>query len=196
MSLCKIYDNVFDAQYLNELYLILDSELKYNPSNTANRKSYPYGHTGSHKLFGHNLLVRRGINNISYFDNQYGKNFISLFYFLCNLKKIDPNKTYLDRISVNLQHSGCNGTLHRDGKLEDKAYTFMIFANPIWKKKWGGQFSIWSDDESEMLEEVEYKAGRVVIFPAHLPHKGLGAKSKYPYVYRYSIVFGVRPLSA
>ena len=196
MGVCKIYDDVFDAQYLNELYLILDTELKYNASNTANRKTYPYGHTGTHKLFGHNLFVRNGVNSIVYFDNKFAKNFISLFYFLCDLRNIKPNNAYLERISVNLQHSGCNGSLHRDANPEDNSSTFMLFANPVWKKEWGGQFSIWSDDETEMLEEVEYKAGRIVMFPAHLPHLGVGAKPEYPYVYRYSIVFGVRPLSA
>ena len=67
-------------------------------------------------------------------------------------------------------------------------------ANPIWEKEWGGSFQIYSEDKTKMLEEHDYKSGRVIIFPANLPHRGLGAELNFPYAYRYSIVFGVRNL--
>ena len=64
---------------------------------------------------------------------------------------------------------------------------------------------IWSNDEStrkdskiqiigKLLEEVDYVPGRVVLFPGHYPHRGLGANKEYSDVYRYSIPFRVRPM--
>ena len=65
----------------------------------------------------------------------------------------------------------------------------MVFPNPTWEKEWGGKFQIFAENGTDMLEEHEYVPGRIIVFPSHLPHRGLG--STEPHVYRYSIVFGV-----
>ena len=195
MSICKIYDDIFDAEYLYKLFSILEDKLEYKGSNTANRNTWPYGKTGSHKLFGSKIFFRQSVNKIICVNNKYIDKFYNLFEFICNLEKINSDLLYLERIDVNLQHSGCHGTLHFDAKQDDTtAKTFMLMANPVWEKEWGGSFQIYTEDKTKMLEEHEYKSGRVVIFPANLPHRGLGANINFPYVYRYSIVFGVRDL--
>ena len=65
----------------------------------------------------------------------------------------------------------------------------MVMPNPVWKDEWGGKFQIFNEDKTEMLEEYDYVPGRIIIFPSHLPHRGLGPME--PNLYRYSIVFGV-----
>ena len=194
-KICKIYDDVFDAEYLYEIFAILQDKLQYRSDNTANRNTWPYGKTGTHKLFGSKIFFRQSVNKIIYVNNEYIDKFYDLFSFICTLENLNPDVQYLERVDVNLQHSGCDGTLHIDANPHDTTTkTFMIMANPVWKKEWGGAFEIFNQDRKEILERHEYVPGRVIVFPAHLPHRGLGAELNFPYAYRYSIVFGVRNL--
>ena len=195
MSLCEIYDDVLDVEYLYELYSIVEEKLTYTAINIANRKTWPHGKKGSHKLFGSKIFFRSNINRVQHFNNEYASKFFNLFEYICSIKSVNPESYYLERIDVNLQHSGCDGTLHIDcSPVDVTAKTYMLMVNPVWEKEWGGKFQLYSEDKSEILEEYDYVPGRIVIFPSNLPHKGLGAKVEYPYVYRYSIVFGVKDL--
>ena len=196
MSQCEIYDNIFDAEYLYEIYNIVDKKLNYVAKNIANRNSYPYGTRGTHKLMGTGILQRESFNDITYANNECIKFFNELFHIICTVRNTNPDSLYLERIDVNLQHSGCHGTLHRDAPPEDEfTQTYMVMANPVWEKDWGGEFVLYTQDKKTMLEKIDYKAGRVIIFPAGMPHAGYGAKTEFPYVYRYTIVFGVKPLN-
>tara|TARA_X000000368_G_C22722500_1_gene575951 strand:+ start:54 stop:629 length:576 start_codon:yes stop_codon:yes gene_type:complete len=187
--ICEIYDDVFDPEYLYQLYDVFESNINWKANNIANRYTYPYGKTGSHKLFGKSIFLRSGLNNIEYCDNENFKNFYDLYTYVCETKKVDHNSFLLKRVHVNLQHSGCDGTLHIDGGLKD--ISIMVFPNPVWEKDWGGKFQIFSENGEDLLEEHDYVPGRIIVFPSHLPHRGLGANIEYPFVYRYSIVFGI-----
>ena len=46
-----------------------------------------------------------------------------------------------------------------------------------------------------MVEDYDYVPGRIIAFECHHPHRGLGPKKEYPYVYRYSIAFRVRSMA-
>tara|TARA_B100001029_G_scaffold115172_1_gene95278 strand:+ start:211 stop:774 length:564 start_codon:yes stop_codon:yes gene_type:complete len=185
--ICEILDDIFDQEYLHQLHGILEYKINWNANNIANRNTFPYGKRGTHKLFGSTILQRTGLNNIQYCDTENFKNFYNLYTYICQSRDIDPDSFLLTRICANLQHSGCDGTLHIDGGPEDK--TIMVFPNPEWNSEWGGKFQVFSEDKKEMLEEYDYVPGRVIIFPAHLPHRGLGPIGDY--LYRYSIVFGI-----
>ena len=193
MSLCEVFDNRFDEKYLHEIFSIVQSKLKYKANNVTNPTTWPYGERGSHRLFGSRIFCRHHINRIDYLDNDNASKFFDMFDFLCELRGINSSDTYLERIDVNLQHSGCNGTLHLDSAPWNKdSRTIMIMPNPTWEKEWGGEFQIFSEDKTEILEEWDYVPGRIISFPSHLPHRGLGPNIEYPFVYRYSIVFGVQ----
>jgi len=189
--ICEIYDDKFDAKYLHEIFAVVQGKLRYRACNVANKETWPYGGTGSHRLFGSSIFARRHPNVIDYLDNDNAPTFFSMFEFLCRLKGVDSRNVYLQRIDVNLQHSGCDGTLHIDSNGPDDklSQTIMVMPNPTWKQEWGGKFQVFSEDKSEMLEEHDYVPGRIIVFPAHLPHRGLGPME--PHMYRYSIVFGV-----
>lgn len=191
--LAKIYDDKFDAKYLHDIFDILQGRLRYRACNVANTTSWPYKKEGSHRLFGSSIFRRMDSNIITYLDNENAPIFFGLFQHLCKLLDLDSKSVYLDRIDVNLQHSGCDGTLHRDsnGPTDDCRYTIMVMPNPTWEKEWGGKFQIFSMDKTEMLEEYDYVPGRIIVFPSHYPHRGLGPTKEY--LYRYSIVFGLIP---
>ena len=57
MSLCEVYDNKFDANYLYEIFSIVQAKLKYKANNVANPTTWPYGGTGTHRLFGSRIIV-------------------------------------------------------------------------------------------------------------------------------------------
>ena len=44
-------------------------------------------------------------------------------------------------------------------------------------------------DVDERIEEIEYKPGRIVLFDAGIPHRGLAPLNKY--AYRYTTVYRV-----
>ena len=129
------------------------------------------------------------------YSNDEPKENFNLFDYISNIRNINSENYYLERIDINLQHSGCNGTLHIDSSpIDITAKTYMLMVNPVWEKEWGGKFQLYSEDKSKVLEEYDYVPGRIIIFPSNLPHRGFGADINYPYVYRYSIVFGVKDL--
>jgi hypothetical protein len=176
----KIYDNIFDKEYLYFIDRYVHS-MKFSATNIANRKTVPYGNSGSHKLFGTSFFHRESINDILVFDQ---KNFPT-FYEMFNLIQNQLNKSFiLWTCKLNLQHSGCNGTFHTDfSPNEDRGkYSLMVFTNSEWEKEWGGEFEINN-------EKIDYVPGRVVLFDGSIPHRGLGPSLNYPYVYRTSLVY-------
>ena len=185
--ICDVYDDKFDTEYLYQLYMLLETNLKWHANNVANASTIPFGRKGTHKLFGSNIFQRSGVNNIDYCDNENFKSFYSLFQYCSQICNINSESVILSRICANLQHNGCEGTLHIDGSSKER--TLMVFPNPEWNPEWGGKFQIFSEDKKEMLEEHEYVPGRIISFPSHLPHRGLAPVGDY--LYRYSIVFGI-----
>ena len=71
-KLCDVFDDRFDPLFLHEFYENTVSRLPYNFTNIANRKTQPYGFTGSHRLIGCTIFHRQGVNDISEVDwNNY-----------------------------------------------------------------------------------------------------------------------------
>ena len=48
----KIHDGVFDKKWVDDLAFHLSTNVSYIADNIAGRKSWPYGHTGTHRLMG------------------------------------------------------------------------------------------------------------------------------------------------
>ena len=185
--ICDVYDDKFDKEYVYQLYMLLETDLKWHANNVANASTIPFGRKGTHKLFGSLIFARSGLNNITHCDNDHFSNFYSLYEYLCQICGVDSRSSLLTRICANMQHSGCEGTLHTDGSSKER--TLMVFPNPEWNPEWGGKFQVFSEDKKEMLEEYDYVPGRIISFPSHLPHRGLAPIGDY--LYRYSIVFGI-----
>ena len=140
------------------------------------------------------IFNRSNVNRITQLHSE-AQVFFDIFE---EIEKVLGESLYLSTIEVNLQHSGNDGTLHRDvySGGSDYTHTIMFYPNPEWKDEWGGKFQIFSDDEKEMVEDYDYVPGRIIAFECQHPHRGLGPKKEYPDVYRYSIAFRGTPMQS
>lgn len=185
--ICKILDNLFDEIYVHQVDALV-RDIPVCSNNVANRSTWPFGQTGTHRLLGQVLFNRKSLNTITVL-HESSKTFFEIFEMI--EQKLNT-KFYLSQISLNVQHTGCDGTTHRDSSSEND-YTIMLMTTSTWKPEWGGQFQLTSPDGETVIEEHEYKPGRIVIIPSSHPHRGLGPKEQY--VYRSTVVFRVTPLN-
>ena len=179
---CKVIDGLFDDLFLHEKYQeILETPLVL--TNVANRKTYPYGNEGTHRLMGRTIFNRTGFNRV---EELYPN---SLWYFdmFDAIQEKIENDLYLQGIYINVQYYACDGTTHSDAA-KDNDYTILVMSNPKWEKDWGGEFQLMKDFNNP-LETYKYVPGRVIILPGAFPHRGL-APTK-PYIYRSSIAYRV-----
>tara|TARA_B100000214_G_scaffold163245_1_gene117072 strand:+ start:176 stop:730 length:555 start_codon:yes stop_codon:yes gene_type:complete len=181
--LCQIYDNWIDGEYLHSLARLIESIDSLSFDNIANRKSWPYGQKGSHRLMGSTIFSRSGLNRVEVLHPKASK-FFDIFE---SIEDLSQKKYFLSQIQINVQHSGCDGTTHIDG--QDPQKTIMLMSNAIWQDEWGGKFQLLENDK--VIEEYDYIPGRLLIFPSKISHRGLGPNIKYPYVYRHTTVFRV-----
>lgn len=189
--LCKIIDGMFDDLYLHEKFnQILSTPLTL--TNIANRKTFPYGYEGTHRLMGRTIFSRSHINRV----DELCPNSSWYFDIFEQIEQKIKNDIFLHGIYINVQYYGCDGTTHSDSSGETE-YTVLVMSNPVWNSSWGGEFQLMKDFE-EVLETHKYVPGRVIIFPGYIPHRGLSPKEKY--IYRTSIVYRIeipqgRPLT-
>lgn len=181
--ICKVIDDLFDKFYLYEIENHINS-IPLHTTNIANRSTWPYGLKGTHRLFGSVLYDRTELNDINYFSDN-SKPFLNI---LNQLEKTTDKKFFLKNISLNVQHSGCDGTMHIDSENENEI-TILMMSNSEWDSNWGGQFQILSSDGKEIIEEYEYIPGRILLIPSNVPHRGLGPIEKY--TYRTTVVWRV-----
>ena len=153
--ICQVIDGIFDQLYIHQVdSLIRDIPLSTN--NIANRKTWPYGNEGSHRLLGQILFDRSSINNIKTLKPET-ETFFKMFEVIEDKLKA---YFYLSQISLNVQHSGCDGTTHCDSP-DSYDHTILLMTNSIWEKEWGGQFQLIENDK--VIEEHEYVPGRVIL---------------------------------
>lgn len=188
--LCEVYDNVFSRDFIIDL----DNKIKNIPLETSNisgaKVTEDRGVVGNHRFFGICVFQREGINRITRLHQDAEIFFDALEQIESSLGK----KYYVDGIHINLQHSGCNGSSHIDANSPYEK-TVMIMSTCYWEPDWGGQFQLTNEEGTDIIEEYEYVPGRVMVIPSNHPHRGLGAKINYPYVYRTTVVFRTKPLT-
>ena len=182
--IAHIIDDLFDYDFLVDFERVI-LDIPIHTTNVANPRSFPNGRVGSHRLFGTDIFTRTSLNKVTVLHKD-AEMFFDAFAII--EEEIFKDPIFLKRIDINLQYYGQNGTGHTDGG-EDE-YTIMLMNNCIWKPEWGGTFQLLNDPDTDnpvVIEEHEYKPGRIVIFPGHVPHRGLAPL--HPYVYRYTTVF-------
>jgi Rps23 Pro-64 3,4-dihydroxylase Tpa1-like proline 4-hydroxylase len=187
--ICELFDNIFDPLYIHETHSAI-MDIPVSPNNVANRYTKPYGFEGSHRLYGKTIFERKDINRVDVLDLEHSRLFFDMYDMIEDLIGV---RFYLSQISLNVQHTGCDGTPHIDCNIDDEdEYTILVMTNSSWEKSWGGEFQIMNDKNlTEVVEEHDYVPGRVVILPSNRHHRGLGPKEKYKY--RTSVVFRVTP---
>lgn len=184
--LCNVIDGFFDNEYLYEIYNLI-CETPVTITNIANRKTFPYGYEGTHRLMGTTIFARSNFNRVDVLHPS-SKIFFDIFEGISERIK---NELYLEGIYTNVQHTGCNGTTHIDGSNDDE-YTIIVLTNPVWDESWSGEFQVMKDFET-VIETHKYVPGRIIILPGNQPHRALGPKKEY--VYRTSIAYRVQILN-
>lgn len=80
-----------------------------------------------------------------------------------NLEGLD---LVLDRIIVNTYNHGDSSWIHSDGKT---GYTSVLFLNEYWNPNWGGDFSIFSE-QNEIIYSTLPTPGKFILFPSSERH--------------------------
>jgi hypothetical protein len=183
--LCKVYDGIFDDLYIHQIDAMMRDTVAVYPNNIANRTSWPYGYEGSHHLLGRVVFDRKSLNRITILHPS-AQTFFDMF------EQIETKmgmQMYLSQIQVNLQHAGFDGTTHIDSDSPDDL-TILVMTTPKWESECGGQFQL-TTWEGDVVEEYDYRPGRVLVIPSNHPHRGLGPIKKYSY--RTTVVFRATP---
>ena len=185
MTVCNVIDNLFDELFIQEISNhVLNIRVSCN--NIANRKTYPYGLEGTHRLFGTTLFSRQSVNHINKLEPE-----CELFFpILKRIEEVIDLDLYCNEISLNSQLFGQDGTEHTDSEYGNDDLTIIQFTTANWKPSYGGQFELIKPKGE--TEVYEYIPGRIIIFPSHIPHRGLSPTE--PYQVRTSIAYRVKPL--
>lgn len=88
----------------------------------------------------------------------------------------------VQRVYGNAQTFGLEGRVHQD----DGHWTFMYMPSP-WQNEWGGGTGFYNN-EGVQVGVAPYKEGRIISFPARLPHEALPI-SRLCNTVRYVVVF-------
>tara|TARA_B100000085_G_scaffold171884_1_gene156450 strand:- start:472 stop:1071 length:600 start_codon:yes stop_codon:yes gene_type:complete len=181
-----VIDDRFDDLFIHEFYKRVN-EIPVTQNNVANRYTWPYGTKGTHRLQGAQIFARETLNRFS----EQLENVEVFFDVFDVIQKVVNRKFYMHSIHLNIQHKGADGAAHVDADNPDDL-TIMMMPNPVWKPDWGGKFELMNMDGTEVAESIDYVPGRVIIFPGHIPHRGMGPSVDG--VYRSTIVWRVTPL--
>ena len=112
-----VIDDRFDKKYLYDLFSVVE-ELQYKATNITNRKTWPFGYKGTHRLMGALVFNRLSVNRILHLHPS-ASHFFDLFE---QIENILGQQYFLSTIDVNLQHSGNHGSIHND----NAGYTHTI----------------------------------------------------------------------
>jgi len=176
----QIWDNLIDDRFL----LDFDEESNHyhwKLDNIANRYSFPYNKKGSHLFWGVGIPLESQPKSISNLYSYLSENFLG------------PNYK-LHYIQINGQSMGQQGAGHFDRKYGVNQKSLMVFFNYKWNKEWGGEFQLLKENsnEIEVIKNIEYVPGRIILFDGNILHRALAPKE--PYVIRKSLVYGLEKL--
>ena len=133
----RIHDNVFDQKWIIELSSQLLKE-GWTANNVANRNTFPYQESGTHRLLGKTFFLRQSHDNIIYDHTNMNlcQNLINAFD---HIRRISDMNMQLMEITGNLQFKDMDGSFHRDGFENQRAFILML-NNEQLPKNIGGAF--------------------------------------------------------
>ena len=90
---------------------------------------------------------------------------------LLDIPKLMPDP-YFTGGGLNVSERGGHLDVHVDGNYHDasglnRRVNLLIYLNPNWKKEWGGEFGVYSNDGTNLVREIEPLFNRCVIFDSH-----------------------------
>lgn len=102
-----------------------------------------------------------------------------------SIPKLMPDP-YFAGGGLNVSETNGHLDVHVDGNYHDasglnRRVNLLIYLNPNWKKEWGGEFGIYSNDGSDLIKEIPPLFNRCVIFDTHdKSFHGLPNPIKFP----------------
>jgi hypothetical protein len=160
----KYYDNIFDANWIAETASVLVKQ-PWFADNIANRHTWPYKDTGSHRILGSTYFWRHSDIDIVYNENRnLSFDFINAFE---HIQSVCQKKIYLHEIMANLQFKGMDGTAHRDGDKGHYAF-ILLLCNEALPNKIGGEFI-----HLPSKKKIPFVNGRLIEINAEDPHHAM-----------------------
>ena len=128
-------------------------------------------------LSGHHQIWHMGsLDQVPFFNIAFKKKVLEI------LPK-DINWTHYD-MYANGQSRGQDGSIHQDQKMLNDALSLVYFSTPEWSPHYEGNLFFYNQDELtqeyNIIDMVEYKSNRAVLFPGHVWHKASAPTMIYP----------------
>lgn len=188
-NLIKIYDNMIDENTIKVVHdfckktPLVMTHASINPIKTRIIKKKHIYKNIENRWPDFNM----DFNRINIIENKY---FTELFFNkILPILNIDNKENIsIDRLYINTHLLGRSGLIHKDGKaIHEKdrtaaAPTILIYINDNWDINYDGTTCFMLDDNDDTnIHHVEFKCGRIIMFPAYISHKQCDTSS---YSYR------------
>lgn len=175
----KIYDNICSKDIINTIHQFCkDSPLFMSHASINTAKSKILIEKNIYKdAINKWPTFNMNFNRINLIENRY---FIDLLFniILPNINLENKESISIDRLYINTHLIGRSGLIHKDGKaIHEKdrtvaAPTILLYINNDWDINYDGTTCFMlDDDDNKSIHHVEFKCGRVVVFPAYVSHK-------------------------
>ena len=181
----QIYDDIFDKIFLLEISLWLLQRCNWRVDNVANKPTRPYGIEGSHRLLGSLIYDNTEGTEAKYWEYVHKSDYIKmleqLWSIYLDIQDHSKNKCMLQKINSNLQFKGMDGTLHKDGQVNQTVFIMMLAYHDI-EENIGGEFY-----HEPSGEKIPFKQGRIIEMNAFDSHRADAFNVQY--IPRFSIKF-------
>jgi hypothetical protein len=148
-----IADGAFQPAFVNALfeYLVGKIEFRFARVNSSDQHGFP----SLSSLFSRAQLL----------SNVYLKRLVETTVGLGGMS----DQLALRRAQVNATLFGEMQYIHSD---KDVDRTAIYFANPEWHPDWMGELLLYDEAETEVIEAISPKPGRIVFFDSLIRHRG------------------------
>lgn len=138
-----------------------------------------------HFLGGHYQIWHMGsLNKVPFFN-------IAMRKKVLEIMPQDKEWTEYD-IYANGQTRGQDGSLHQDQQYLSNSLSFLYYPTPNWHPDYEGDISFYEHDpirrDYELIDRVQYKTNRAILFPGTIHHKASAPSMVYPGI-RLSVVY-------
>ncbi len=176
----KLHDNCIDFDLQVELFELLSQGIwQYGKTAWAYRQDGTKQNRTENSLEGNNFNEGTNYWNCGF---KKDKGLMPRLWDQIEQRIIGPDVVTVKRVYGNAATYGMEGVPHHD----DGHWTFM-YMPCAWQHNWGGGTGFFDRDGTQ-VGVAPYKEGRVISFPARLPHASLPV-SRLCNAIRYIIVF-------
>lgn len=104
------------------------------------------------------------------------------------LAELDIKTPLFPRALMNNFKFGDSPMYHKDSPNNPDGLTYMVYPNKCWDYNWGGETKF-ADKDHNVIDCVNPKPGRIVIFPGEVDHAGIAPTKIHEGYGRFSIAY-------